>query len=111
MKEFPSEFEIDGRRFIREGTGYRHVFREFRIHIDGIRDGLDGIRWMGRFVTAGGRHCGLTPVFGTPEDAARDALELWAEDIKASDEADAQDSERDRQDYERDNRLRKDDVL
>jgi hypothetical protein len=98
------EFEIDGREFVKHSGEFQCAFRDFRIRI------WRSLGWQARLTTLSGHHC-LPDTFGTPEAAGRAALEYWKDEIEASDEADAQDSERDGRDYERDNKLRTEDVL
>lgn len=108
---------VNGREFVANGSNqFRCVFRDFEIRIASIirpSRTLPGYRagdWSAEQI-ADGKTYYLTGYWPTPEEAARQALSVWAADIEESDRADAADADRERREYVRDNQLRKNDVI
>ena len=111
------KFTVNDREFVAHGSyTFQHVFRDFNIRV--VRMDWSDLRrsptrvdeWTAEQI-ADGKTYYLTGYWPTPEEAARQALSVWAADIEESDRADAVDADRERREYVRDNQLRKSDVI
>lgn len=110
--------EINGRKFLCNARGdiYECRFREFEIRVVKTAwgrprfDRVPAYDWAAQQI-ADGKTYYLTGYWPTPEEAAWQALSVWAADIEESDRADATDADRERREYVRDNQLRKSDVI